>query len=125
MPPANPRSVRRVSLTLHEARDRAALLSDVAYDLALDLTDRDTFGVRARITFACAEPGASTFLELHDAREVRVDGEPAAYVDGRIPLRDLAAANEVVVEARLPYVTDGEGMHTFTDPADGEVYASS
>ncbi len=30
-----------------------------------------------------------------------------------------------MVEARLPYVTDGEGMHTFTDPADGEVYASA
>ena len=28
----------------------------------------------------------------------------------------------MVVEARLPYVTDGDGMHTFTDPADGERY---
>ena len=122
---ANPRSVRGVSLTLHEARARAALLADVSYDVALDLTDRETFGVRARITFTCAEPGASTFLELHDGHDVRVDGAAAEYADGRIPLRDLAATNEVVVEARLPYVTDGEGMHTFTDPADGEVYASA
>ena len=56
---------------------------------------------------------------------MRVDGGEAEYADGRIPLRDLGATNEVVVEARLPYVTDGEGMHTFTDPADGEVYASA
>ena len=25
----------------------------------------------------------------------------------------------------MPYVTDGEGMHHFRDPADGEVYASA
>ena len=122
---ANPRSVRTVSLTLHEARARAALLADVTYDVALDLTDRETFGVRTRVTFTCAEPGASTFLELHAAHQVRVDGGEAEYADGRIPLRDLGATNEVVVEARLPYVTDGEGLHTFTDPADGEVYASA
>ena len=29
------------------------------------------------------------------------------------------------MEARLPYVTDGDGMHTFTDPADGERYVSA
>ena len=33
--------------------------------------------------------------------------------------------NEVVVDARLPYVTDGEGMHTFTDPVDGERYVGA
>jgi len=40
-----------VSLTLAEARTRAALVSDVSYDLHLDLTDRDTFGVRATVRF--------------------------------------------------------------------------
>ncbi len=30
-----------------------------------------------------------------------------------------------MVEARVPYVTDGDGMHTFTDPADGETYVSA
>ena len=29
------------------------------------------------------------------------------------------------MEARLPYVTDGDGMHTFTDPVDGERYVSA
>ena len=29
------------------------------------------------------------------------------------------------MEARLPYVTDGDGMHIFTDPADGETYVSA
>ena len=31
----------------------------------------------------------------------------------------------MVVTARLPYVTHGDGMHTFTDPADGETYVSA
>ena len=66
-----------MSLTLAEARARAALLSDVSYRLHLDLTDRDTFGGPRRGRGSrCAEPGASTFLELADAREVLVDGAP-------------------------------------------------
>ena len=52
--------------------------------------------------------------------------EPA-YDGHRIPLTGLRTdgQNKVVVEARLPYVTDGDGMHTFTDPADGERYVSA
>jgi len=115
-----------MSLTLAEARERAGLVSDVSYRFHLDLTDRDTFAVRAEVRFACSRPGASTFLELAEAREVLLDGMPATAYDGRrIPLDDLAEAHVVTVEARVPYVTDGDGMHTFTDPADGETYVSA
>ena len=115
-----------VSLTLDEARTRAALVSDVSYDLHLDLTDRDTFGVRATVRFGCSAPGASTFLELLNGQEVLLDGLPATTYDGRrLALHELSADNEVTVEARLPYVTDGDGMHTFTDPADGHTYVSA
>ncbi len=74
--------------------------------------------------------GPETFLELHDGRDVRVSlaGAPveAAYDGHRIALTGLMTGrNEVVVEARLPYVTDGDGMHTFTDPADGARYVSA
>jgi len=115
-----------VSLTLTEARSRAALVSDVSYDLHLDLTDRTTFGVHAVVRFACSEPGGSTFLELKDGQEVLLDGVPATTYDGRrLTLTDLGAQNEVTVEARVPYVTDGDGMHTFIDPADGATYVSA
>ena len=114
-----------MSLTLSEARERAALLSNVSYELHLDVTDREAFGVRAVVRFDCAAPGAGTFLELARAGDVTVDGAPAAYADGRIALAGLAERNEVTVEARVPYVTDGDGMHTFTDPADGETYVSA
>jgi aminopeptidase N len=118
-----------VSLTLLEARRRAEQLSDVSYAVALDLTSPDggTFGSRTTVRFRSSGP--ETFLELGDARDLRVsvDGRPveAAYDGRRISLTGLGGSHEVVVEARLPYVTDGDGMHTFTDPADGEVYVSA
>ncbi len=115
-----------MSLTLDEARERAALLSDVSYDLHFDLTDRAQFVVTARIAFTCSRPGASTFLELTAGQEVLLDGLPATSYDGsRLGLSDLIERNEIEVSARVPYVTDGDGMHTFTDPADGETYVSA
>jgi len=58
-----------VSLTLAEARGRAALVSDVSYDLHFDLTHRETFGVRAVVSFSCNEPGGSTFRDSKDGQE--------------------------------------------------------
>ncbi|NPC98178.1 aminopeptidase N [Nocardioides sp. zg-DK7169] len=120
-----------MSLTLDEARARAAQLSDVAYDIELDLTEAsaETFGCRTVVTFTTREP--ETFLELTAARDllVLVDGAPAteAYDGRRIALTDLPTGVPVRVEvsARVPYVTDGDGMHRFTDPADGETYLSA
>ena len=87
--------VGRVSLTLVEARARAALISDVSYALELDLTgaaEQQTFGVRAEVTFSCTEPGAETFLELTHASELLVDGVAAEYDGQRIRLHRPAAS---------------------------------
>ena len=119
------------SLTLAEARRRVTQVESPSYDVHLDLTDpaTGTFGSRSTVRFT---PRAeSTFLELADAAEVSVvvDGTPvaAAYDAGRIALAGLApgVVTQVTVEARLPYVTHGDGMHIFTDPADGETYVSA
>jgi aminopeptidase N len=118
--------VARVSLTLGEARARARLITDVSYDIELDVTDRTTFGCRTTVRFGCTTPGSGTFLELARATSVVLNGRAASSYDGRrIELAGLAERNEVVVEARIPYVTDGDGMHTYTDPADGETYVSA
>ena len=118
-----------MSLTLAEARARAALLSDVPYDVSTSTSptgrpsaSAPTVSVRLR-----ASRAPTTFLELTDAREVLVDGRRGATYDGRPDRahRPGGRRNEVRVEARLPYVTDGDGMHTFTDPADGETYVSA
>ncbi|MEP9381755.1 aminopeptidase N [Nocardioides sp. KR10-350] len=116
-------------LTLTEARQRAGVLSRLSYDLDLDLTGRDDFRSVTTVRFDSAVPEA--FLELRGATSVAmtVNGEPAeaAYDGRRLPLAGLLTdrTNEVVVDARIPYVTDGDGMHTFTDPADGERYVSA
>ena len=75
-----------MSLTLAEARARSAQVSDVSYDIDLDLRDHagETFGSTTTLRFTTSAP--STFVELTDARDlvVSVDGRPveAAY-DGR------------------------------------------
>ncbi|MDF1603573.1 aminopeptidase N [Nocardioides sp. YIM 152315] len=122
------------SLTLAEARARAAALSDVEYAVALDLSDAGgaTFGSRTVVRFRSTLP--STFLELTAAEElsVTVNGATtdASYDGHRIRLEHLRTdpdgeANVVVVDGRLPYVTDGDGMHRFVDPADGETYVGA
>ena len=117
------------SLTLAEARARAAQLSDVSYDLEIDLTDEHDLRQPGR-PCGSRPAGRSTFLELHRGQDVRVTVERRRRRAGVRRRADRArpgwpSRNEVVVEARLPYVTDGDGMHTFTDPADGERYVSA
>jgi aminopeptidase N len=114
-----------VSLTLDEARARAAALSEVSYKLALDVRSPHAF--RSRVAVRFRTDGGDTFLELHRAESLTVtlDGSAItpAYDGRRIPLDSLTPGpHEVVVDARLRYVTDGEGLHTFTDPVDGERY---
>jgi aminopeptidase N len=57
------------NLSRDEAARRAALLSVSSYRISLDLgnaadPEARTFLSTSTITFACAEPGASTFLDL-------------------------------------------------------------
>ena len=42
-----------------------------------------------------------------------------------MPLADLAADNELVVDAVGLYTNTGEGLHRFVDPVDGAVYLYS
>jgi aminopeptidase N len=116
------------ALTRAEAVDRRRLLDVHSSSVDLDLTrGGEVFGSTTVIRFACTEPGAATFVDVKPSVLVsaRLNGrelDPAALVDGRLPLHDLAAENELRVEAEMAYSHTGEGMHRFTDPADGEVY---
>ncbi|MGW2819639.1 aminopeptidase N [Streptomyces sp. NPDC001443] len=124
------------NLTRDETRERAALLSVDGYEVSLDLRsavgDGDeeprTFRSVTTIRFRCAEPGASSFADLvaPSVTAVSLNGrdlDPSAVFDGsRILLEDLAADNELVVDAQCAYSRTGEGMHRFVDPEDGEVY---
>jgi aminopeptidase N len=119
-----------VSLTYDEARARGARISNVTYAIDLDLTSRESFGCRTTVTFDLVDPRATTFLELTHADDLRLTVNDAAvaspaYDGHRITLHDLKPVNEVLVEARIPYVNDGDGMHTFTDPADDATYVAA
>ena len=114
------------SLTLTDARERSRTVSEVSYEIHLDLTGEEQLEATTTVTFA-AVPGASTFLDLQRATGVTVvlNGERLGadcYRDDQVHLAGLRERNTAVVTARLPYVTDGDGMHRFVDPADGAVY---
>ena len=116
------------NLKRDEAHRRAALLSNVRYDVALDVAgDDETFASHAVVRFDCAEPGAATFIDLvaPAVRRITLNGrdiDPAAHQGHRIALEGLEAANELVVEADCAYMHTGVGLHRFTDPVDGKVY---
>jgi aminopeptidase N len=119
------------NLTRNEARDRARLLDIDSYLVELDLTGRDTtFRSVTTVRFRCAGPGASTFIDLTApaVTEITLNGArvPVGNFDGnRIALDGLAATNELRVVADCAYSRSGEGLHRFTDPADGGVYLYS
>ncbi|HEY3505339.1 MAG TPA: aminopeptidase N [Actinocatenispora sp.] len=114
------------SLTQIEAQARAGLLTVETYLVELDLTrGAERFGSRTTIRFRCAEPGAATFAEIAaEPTAATLNGVPLATgTDGnRLPLPALAAENELVVTAELPYSHSGEGLHVLVDPSDGETY---
>ena len=114
------------SLTHDEARRRAELIEVQRYDLAVDLTgllDGNEFRAESAITFTCAEPGGSTFLDCAaDVESVVLNG---VQVDGsgpRIALDGLSADNVVVVRSVQRDTASRTGVHRSQDPSDGEVY---
>ena len=120
------------TLTWSEARARADLLAVQSYDVSLDLTgDHTTFTSRSVIRFTARE-SRDTFVDIKPERlhAVRLNGTPLptdSWRDGRIPLCPDSGENELVVEARMAYSHDGEGMHRAVDPEDDRhyVYAMS
>jgi aminopeptidase N len=116
------------ALTYDEAHERARLIDPRGYHIGLDLTGGDVvFGSVTVVRFGCREPGASSFVEIRPARLRRVvlngqEVDPATLDGNRLPLTGLRAANELRVEADMPYSRTGAGMHRFTDDADDETY---
>ncbi|MDQ3504826.1 MAG: aminopeptidase N [Actinomycetota bacterium] len=125
------------NLTRTDAARRADLLDVGAYDVTLDLTDGGgkpgdtTFHSRTVVSFACAEPGADTFIDViaEGFTELTLNGEPVDATAYRpstgLQLTDLAAENVLVVDATCRYTNTGEGLHRFVDPVDGSVYLYS
>jgi aminopeptidase N len=120
------------NLTRDEAAVRAALIKVASYHVELDLTSDgdETFDSVTVVRFDCTEPGSPTFINLTApaVREIILNGAPVgldAFDGDRITLAGLAASNVLRVVAECAYSRSGEGLHRFTDPADGRVYLYS
>ena len=116
------------NLTRVEAQERGKLIDDVTYEIALNLrTGAITFDSQTIVRFGCTQPGASTFIDLDavELQEVVLNGttlDVKDTPDGRIPLSDLQASNELVVKATCEYSKTGTGLHRTVDPVDKEAY---
>src|ERR1700759_2861074 len=120
------------NLTQDEARARADVVTVSSYQVELDLTGGGdtTFPSVTVARFRSAGAGSETFINLTAPKvlEITLNGEavPLDAFDGdRITLSRLAADNELRVVAECAYSRSGEGLHRFTDPADGGVYLYS
>ena len=115
------------SLTVQEARDRAALLQVTDMELELDLDRGDqVFGSRSVIEFVAHADG-TTFVDVQPRTlsALTLDGErldPALLAEGRFPLDVSAGSHQLTVDADMAFSHDGEGFHRTVDPADGQPY---
>ncbi|WP_062287730.1 aminopeptidase N [Demequina phytophila] len=119
-----------LNLTKQEAAERFATVPHASYAITLDFTGAgDTFRSDTTVTFD-ATPGATTFIESTGASIdlIELNGEPLSpetHRDGRIELAHLDSTNTLRVAGDFRYRNDGQGIHRFVDPADGEVYLYS
>ena len=119
------------NLTRDEAATRSALIQVTSYEVDLDLTGDDTtFRSVSVIRFGCGAPGSATFVDLTapGVREITLNEAPVsldAFDGDRVTVTDLATENVLRIVADCAYSRSGEGLHRFTDPADGHVYLYS
>jgi aminopeptidase N len=124
------------NLTREEARKRSQSLSAHSYRVSVDLTGMGSDGQRLEQpeeTFVSttvvrfSSDGSDSWIDLiADAvLAAKLDGQaldPGSFKQSRLPLQARAGEHELSVTALCRYSHTGEGLHRFTDPADGRVY---
>ena len=119
------------NLTREEAAERAALVSNLRYDVSLDqTTGPDAYRCEVVIRFDASSPGAETFLDFVGGtiESATLNGRelPSSIHDGeRIHLESLESGNELRITTTVTYSGTGVGIHRFEDPVDGRVYMHS
>jgi aminopeptidase N len=121
------------NLTETDARARAALLSNLSYEVSLVLSDNpdaETFLSATTVVFDAAHEGSETFINIaaRSIDECTLNGKRLTAAqhgfDGTLLwLRGLrAGSNRLSVTAQCEYQHTGVGLHRLRDPVDGEVY---
>jgi aminopeptidase N len=115
------------------ADERKARISDLSYDVFIDLAASDAEYVgEVRIEFNLADANSDLSLDFTGGtlQDVRVNGEKlSAGYNGyflTLPAGQLrTGANEITIAYRHAYGHDGNGLHRFVDPEDGRIYMHS
>jgi aminopeptidase N len=121
------------NLTESDAQARAALLSNLSYEVSLVLSDdphAETFQSATTIVFDAAHEGSETFINIaaRSIDECTLNGkrltETQHGFNGHVLwLRGLrAGSNRLLVIAQCEYQHTGVGLHRLRDPVDDEVY---
>lgn len=118
-----------LNVTRDEAMARSAHLVVDKYRVELDLTDAgETFGSKTTVSFTSSTPGVSTFIDIvaPSLTSATLNGKDLDIESGfngaRLQLPEVAAVNELVIDATCGYMHTGEGLHKFVDPVDNETY---
>jgi aminopeptidase N len=114
------------ALALH----RAATLSDVRYDLSLDVTARDTATGSVSMSFRRSRDAGDLVVDFRGPAltEVRANGRPVedfAWRDGHLVIPERYLAEGVnLIEARFstPIAASGAAIIRFDDKSDGATY---
>ncbi len=118
-------------LTQAEAADRSRRVSDVSYDLTLQLrAGDDSYDGRAVVRFSLTDRSGPLFLDFTgEVAALTINGRPATadQHDHRVWLRADELAQRMVLEVtyRNRYDHSGSGFHRFLDPEDGAEYVHS
>ena len=117
-----------INTTRSEAFERSNLLSVLSYEVSLDLTTAvDTFYAKTEVRFLSNQVGAKTFIDVvaKELISATLNGrnlDTSSFDGETLFLDQLEVENFLTIEALAKYTNTGEGLHKFTDPADGEVY---
>ncbi|MDK8879943.1 aminopeptidase N [Corynebacterium sp. MSK008] len=106
----------KTNLTRKDAQARAELISNVRYDISVDITGADEFTTVSTVHFD-SKAGTTHFDLVAAGFEAALDGEETGR---ELSLDD--GPHTLTVTSHDAYNRTGEGLHKFTDPVDGKDY---
>jgi aminopeptidase N len=118
------------ALDLDTAQDRASRVSNVRYDIFVDVVSRaDEFAGDVRIAFDLADASSDLTIDFSGGSiaSILVNDNPVDidYNDYFITIHAPSLAvgpNTIEIAYAHPFVEDGTGLHRFVDPEDGLTY---
>jgi aminopeptidase N len=120
-----------INISRSEALERSEHLAVDSYNVFLDVSKAgDTFTATSTVKFSCKTPGYNTFIDAVALRIISatLNGQTVdtSTFDGQtLYINNLAAENELTIEAEVAYSNTGEGLQKSVDPADNEIYLYS